>query len=40
MLQALFEAGSSGLLPKDLAVKLERFKVKQASGQQEDSKDE
>jgi hypothetical protein len=27
ILQALFEAGSAGLLPKDLAVKLERFKV-------------
>ena len=27
ILQALFESGSSGLLPKDLAVKLERFKV-------------
>ena len=27
ILQALFEAGSPGLLPKDLAVKLERFKV-------------
>ena len=27
ILQVLFEAGSSGLLPKDLAVKLERFKV-------------
>ena len=28
ILRLLFEAGSSGLLPKDLAVKLERFKVK------------
>jgi hypothetical protein len=27
ILQTLFEAGSLGLLPKDLAVKLERFKV-------------
>ena len=27
ILQTLFESGSSGLLPKDLAVKLERFKV-------------
>jgi hypothetical protein len=27
ILQVLFESGSSGLLPKDLAVKLERFKV-------------
>jgi len=27
ILGLLFEAGSSGLLPKDLAVKLERFKV-------------
>ncbi len=27
ILHALFEAGSSGLLPKDLAAKLERFKV-------------
>jgi len=27
ILQALFEAGSSGVLPKDVAVKLERFKV-------------
>jgi hypothetical protein len=27
ILQALFESGSAGLLPKDLAVKLERFKV-------------
>jgi hypothetical protein len=27
ILQALFESGSSGLLPKDLAAKLERFKV-------------
>ncbi len=27
ILQALFEAGSSGLLPKDLAVRLERFKA-------------
>ena len=26
-LQLLFEAGGSGLLPKDLAAKLERFKV-------------
>ena len=28
ILRLLFEAGSSGLLPKDLAVKLEPFKVK------------
>ncbi len=28
ILQLLFEAGSPGLLPKDLAVKLERFKIK------------
>ena len=27
ILQVLFESGSAGLLPKDLAVKLERFKV-------------
>jgi hypothetical protein len=27
ILQLLFEAGSLGLLPKDLAVKLERFKI-------------
>lgn len=27
ILQLLFEAGSPGLLPKDLALKLERFKV-------------
>src|SRR4030065_652380 len=27
ILQELFEAGSPGLLPKDLAVRLERFKV-------------
>lgn len=27
ILQLLFEAGSPGLLPKDLAVKLERFKI-------------
>ena len=27
ILRLLFEAGSSGLLPKDLAAKLERFKV-------------
>src|SRR4030065_1033302 len=27
ILQALFEAGSPGLLPKDLASKLERFKI-------------
>src|SRR3989304_10523893 len=27
ILQSLFEAGSPGLLPKDLAVRLERFKV-------------
>jgi hypothetical protein len=27
ILQLLFEAGSSGLLPNDLACKLERFKV-------------
>lgn len=27
LLQLLFEAGSHGLLPKDLAAKLERFKV-------------
>src|SRR3989304_3272221 len=27
ILQALFEAGSPGLLPKDLAVRLERFKT-------------
>lgn len=27
ILQALFEAGSSGLLPKDIAVRLERFKI-------------
>jgi hypothetical protein len=27
ILQLLFEAGGSGLLPKDLAAKLERFKV-------------
>jgi len=27
VLRFLFEAGSSGLLPKDLAMKLERFKV-------------
>jgi hypothetical protein len=27
ILQALFEAGSSGLLPKDIAFKLSRFKV-------------
>jgi hypothetical protein len=27
ILQALFEAGSPGLLPKDAAVKLTRFKV-------------
>jgi hypothetical protein len=27
ILQALFEAGSPGLLPKDLAVRLERFKI-------------
>ena len=27
ILQSLFEAGSPGLLPKDLAVQLERFKV-------------
>jgi hypothetical protein len=27
ILQALFEAGSLGMLPKDLAVKLEKFKV-------------
>ncbi len=27
ILQGLFEVGSSGLLPKDLAVKLQRFKV-------------
>ena len=27
ILQLLFEAGSSGLLPKDLQAKLERFKV-------------
>ena len=26
-LRLLFEAGSTGLLPKDLAVKLEKFKV-------------
>jgi len=26
-LSSLFEAGSSGLLPKDLAIRLERFKV-------------
>jgi hypothetical protein len=28
ILQALFEAGSPGLLPKDLAVRLERFKIR------------
>lgn len=27
ILQALFEAGSPGVLPKDLAVRLERFKI-------------
>jgi hypothetical protein len=27
VLQLLFEAGSPGMLPKDLAVKLERFKI-------------
>lgn len=27
ILQALFEAGSSGVLPQNLAAKLERFKV-------------
>src|SRR3990170_341445 len=27
ILQALFEAGSPGLLPKDLSLKLERFKI-------------
>jgi len=27
ILQALFEAGSPGLLPKDLTIKLERFKI-------------
>jgi hypothetical protein len=27
ILQVLFEAGSSGLLPKEVAVRLERFKV-------------
>ncbi len=27
LLQLLFEAGSHGLLPKDLAVRLERFKI-------------
>ncbi len=28
MLQILFETGSTGLLPKDLAIKLERFNIK------------
>jgi hypothetical protein len=27
ILRLLFEAGSSGLLPKDMAIKLERFNV-------------
>ena len=27
ILRLLFEVGSSGLLPKDLAIKLERFKI-------------
>ena len=40
ILQLLFEAGSLGLLPKDLAVKLERFKITTTSGQQKNSKNE
>ncbi len=27
ILQSLFEVGNSGLLPKDLAIRLERFKI-------------
>ena len=40
ILQFLFEAGSPGLLPKDLAAKLEKFQSYSPSDKQKNSKNE
>ena len=39
-LQLLFEVGSTGMLPKDLAVKLEKFKVTRHQVSEKDSENE